>query len=249
MEIIKYKKVINGKYKIILSDNIEISLYEDLILKYNLLITKKIDENLLNQLIEENEFYEIYNSCLKHISAKIRSIKEMNIFLNKKNIDENISKKIINKLVKNNYLSDELYTKYYILDKINLTNDGPYKIINNLKQNDIDNYLIDKYLKDYDEVFNEKLNKLIKKYIKANHSQSGNILKNKIYNNLINLGYDKSMIIDNLNNYKFKNENIKKVYDSLYKKYQKKYNEDELKYIISQKLYQKGYTKEDIDNM
>ena len=50
MKINKFKKVGKGKYKIFF-DNTEIILFEDIILKYDLLIKKNIDEFLLDEIM------------------------------------------------------------------------------------------------------------------------------------------------------------------------------------------------------
>ena len=47
MKIIKYTKKSANKYNILLENQESISLYSDLILKYNLLILKEIDKNTL----------------------------------------------------------------------------------------------------------------------------------------------------------------------------------------------------------
>ena len=71
MKIIKYKKLVNNRYKVTLDNNIDITLYEDVILKYNLLICGNIDEKDLDKIKQDNLFYEIYYSALN--SLKVRS--------------------------------------------------------------------------------------------------------------------------------------------------------------------------------
>ena len=50
MKIIKYTKKSANKYNILLENQESISLYSDLILKYNLLILKEIDKNTLEAI-------------------------------------------------------------------------------------------------------------------------------------------------------------------------------------------------------
>ena len=54
-----------------------------------------------------------------------------------------------------------------------------------------------------DEYHNQQafLNKLINKYVKSDKKHDWYYLRNKIYNNLINLGYSKEIVISILNNY------------------------------------------------
>ena len=53
MKINKYKKVGKNKYKVYF-DNNEIILFEDVILKYDLLLLKDVSLELLDKIIDEN---------------------------------------------------------------------------------------------------------------------------------------------------------------------------------------------------
>ena len=55
MKINKYKKVGKNKYKVYF-DNNEIILFEDVILKYDLLLLKDVSLELLDKIINENKF-------------------------------------------------------------------------------------------------------------------------------------------------------------------------------------------------
>ena len=78
------------------------------------------------------------------------------------------------------------------------------ELVEVLNKYNIDNEIIDKYIKDIDEeILIGKIDKQINKMIKSNRKYSSNILKSKIYNNLYNNGFDKDMIINILNNYNF----------------------------------------------
>ena len=118
----------------------------DVIIKNELLLKKEIDIKLYNKIIKDNLTATIYNSCLNLISTRIRSTNEIKEYLNKKEIDLSTQEQVINNLVARGYLNDEIYTKCYITDKINLTNNGPYKIISELKKQKIEDELINKYL-------------------------------------------------------------------------------------------------------
>ena len=202
MKIEKYESINNGQYKIYLSDGTILKINSDVIINNNLLYKKEIDNTLLNKILKENDNANIYNKCVKYISVRLRSKKEIIDYLKKSNIDNTAD--IIDKLTKNNLINDEVFTKAFIKDKINFTSYGPYRIRQELNKYNIDNEIIDKHIKDIDEeTLIGKVDKQINKMIKSNRKYSSNILKSKIYNNLYNNGFDKDMIINILNNYNF----------------------------------------------
>ena len=53
MKINKFKKVGTNKYKIYFDNDI-LTVYEDIILKYNLLYKKDIDDDLLHEINKDN---------------------------------------------------------------------------------------------------------------------------------------------------------------------------------------------------
>ena len=246
MKINKIKK--NGKkYKIILDNGLEIKTFDDVIINNNLLYNKIIDDELLDKINKENEYYDIYNKVLNLISKKIRSEKEISEFLDKYNVDKN---KIIDKLKSINLINDKNFAKAYISDKINLSNDGIDKIKNDLLKHNIDiNLIMEEISKIDDDLIDKKIEKLIIKKTK-NSNYSGFKLKYKVVNELINLGYDKSKIVEIYDNLNIKNDDvIINEYNKLYNKLSKKYQDKELEYKINMKLYNKGFTKEEIENI
>lgn len=204
MKIIKYKKGSNGKYKLLLEDGTTIDTYEDVILNNNLLYKKEIDNNLYNVIINDNMYEEAYNKSVSYIEVRLRSTNEIKVYLKNKKYSEEVINSTINRLLKNNILNDEVFTRAFINDKLNFTTMGPYKIELELKKHYIDTNIINTYINNIDEdILYEKIDKLIIKFIKTNKKHKGFMLKNKIYNNLLNLGYKSSMILEILNNYEF----------------------------------------------
>ena len=202
VKIIKYEKKGNNTYKIYLENNETINLYEDVIIKNNLLYKKEIDKTLLEKLDLENNEEDIYNKCVKYISVRIRSIYEMREYLKRKSIDEKLIDITIEKLYKNNLLNDDRFAKAFINDKLNFTTMGPYRIEQELKKHKIDSDTIYRYLSNIDDsVIDNKINKQIVKLIKGSKKKQN--LRNKVYMNLLSLGYSNEMILRNINNYDF----------------------------------------------
>ena len=163
MKIIKYEKSKKNKYKVYLENGDFIELYEDIILKYELLLKKNIDD--IEKLKKENDDYKLYIKTLEYINKRIRCESEIRIYLKKYTSNLSLIDEIVKKLHDKKLLDDKLYIKSYINDKINFTNDGPIKIKKNLIALELDAFLIDDLL----EIFNEKLEfERIENYVNKN---------------------------------------------------------------------------------
>ena len=250
MKITKYKKLKNNEYEVIIDDEKYI-LYDDIIVKYNLLFKKNIKNKELDNIIKENNESKSYYLSIKYITKKLRCESEIRDYLKRKGYDEdNISKTIL-KLRKYNFLNDNIYISSYINDQINLTLNGPIKIKNNLNKLGFDEEKIIKYLNklDRNNIF-KRIEKIINKKIKTNHNYSNYILKQKINNYLLNLGYEKKdidIVFESIN--LPKNDIINKQGSLILSKLKRKYeNNDEIILNLKNKLYQKGFSKEEIDN-
>ena len=243
MNISKFTKKKDGLYSVELEDGKKLIIHEDLILKYNLLLTKRIDNSLEEKILSENNNYLAYNKAIKYISIKMRSTKEIRAYLTKLSVDSDIIEEVIKKLKNQGYLNDKLYCISFVNDKINLSNDGPLKIKRLLKENGMEEFDIDEALSTFDRnIEKEKIAKLIDKYLKSN-TKGLNILKQKILYNLTNLGYDRSLVLSELANVKIDDSDLyKKEYQKIRDKLSKKYSGSELEYRIKQKLYQKGFS-------
>lgn len=243
MKIERFTKLKNGQYKLNLDDNSNILLHEDLILKYELLIHKEIDNKKIEQLLQENKSYIAYDLVLNYLKVKMRSKKEIKDYLLKKEIGEELIDNAIKKLEEQGYLNDISYVRAFINDKINLSNDGPYKIKEQLIKLGINEEVILKELEVFDKYLEQtRIEKLIDKQIKINHNKGELLLKKKMLDYLVNLGYSKGVVISLVDKVSICDDDIKKKeYDKLYKKLSTKYSGKELEYKLKQKMYQKGF--------
>ena len=242
MKITKFKKVGRNKYKVFFN-NTDLILYEDIILKYDLLIKSDIDTDLLDKIILENRNYEVYDLALSYIEVKMRNRRELYKYLTNKGFEEEIVNKTLNKIEDLGLLDKKSYITAFINDKVNLSNDGPYKIKNALLDLDFDEKDIDDYLYTIDrEVWSNKLDKLINKKKSLMKSKSYYMFINKIKNDIFNLGYDKDLIDEKLSKIEYENGAIDKDYQKCFKKF----NGDKNKIINS--LLRKGYSYEEINS-
>lgn len=244
MKINKFTKKKNGMYNILFEDGTSILAHEDIILKYELLIKKEINEQEEKEILKENITYVAYDLAIKYITSKMRSRKEIKEYLEIKEIEKDSIEKVLSMLEKNGYINDSIYIESFINDKILLTNDGPNKIIKELISKGLDSQLIEQKIELFTkELQLEKINKIITKMINTNRNKSIYTLKNKIIDYLTNLGYDKSNILEILNDIELTDSKdiVQKEYDKIHKKLSKKYSGKELEYKIKQKMYALGF--------
>lgn len=244
MIIEKFSKQKNGMYLLILGNGNKVKIHENLILKYGLLLTKQVDDSLLEKLYQENQVYEVYSIALKYLNNRLRSKKELNLYLSKKGYSIDVIQSVLNMLEEQSYLSDITYANSYVHDRILMSNYGPNKIRLELEQNGISYEVIDQVLIPFNESLeSEKIQKLVDKQIKLNHNKGSILLKRKIQSYLLNLGYSSTLINQTLSDKKLVDDDIAKhEYNKLYTKLSKKYSGRELEYKIKQKMYQKGFT-------
>lgn len=239
MKITSIKLNKNGKY-VVTIDNEKYNLYQDTILKYLLFSKKEIDNTLFENIIKDNNFYDAYYKIIKFVSIRLRTENEIRKKLNTLFILKKDQDKIINKLKDQGYLNDELYIKSYINDKINLSLEGPEKVKRDLLKNGFKKEGILKYLCLFEDINEERINKIINKKLKANHNLSKKMFIVKVGNDLRNLGYTNYREI--LNNIDFDDKDIyQKEYDKIYNKLIKKYPPEKAEILTKQKLYTKGF--------
>lgn len=251
LKISKIKKTSSGKYSLVLDNKEKIVTYDDVILKNNLLYKKEIDSELFNQLNVDTKYYDIYNKCVKLISIRLRSEKEINEYLDHNNIFVEQKNKIISELKNNGLINDKQFTRAFIVDKINFSNNGPLKIKKELETHNIDENIIDEELSNIDNsIYLEKIKKIIDRRLKVNRKYSGYILKQKIMTDLTALGFYREDINSCLNYITVDNSSlIDGTYDKLYKKLCLKYEGNELHRKLKEKLYQKGFSLSEIEDI
>lgn len=248
MKILKYKKKKNGQYELQLESGESLVLYEEVILKFELLLKKDIPLKEKEIILLCNQEYDVYYVALKSLKSRFRSVKELKDLLLKKEYPQEYVEKAIDKLLKQGYLNDSSFAKAYINEQMITTSKGPKKIEKELLDRGVSSDII------FDEisVFSKdkqipKIEKVASRLIKSNRSRGGVVLRKKIIHDLQMLGYEYSLIDDVLSSLDFGDtkEIQKREYEKLYRKLSRKYSGRELEYKIKEKLYQKGLYYED----
>ena len=197
---------------------------------------------VLDKIIDENKFYEAYDMSLSYIETKMRNRKEIYKYLKKKGYEEELINKVIDKLISLKILDDRQYISAFINDKINLSNDGPFKIKKLLLELEFNENDIDDYLNNFnDSLWEERLIKIVNKKKNLMNNKSYYMFITKLKNDLFNLGYDKYMIDNILSNIKYESNALEKDLNRALKKYK-----DDKNKLINY-LLRKGYSYDEIN--
>lgn len=251
MKIEKISKQKNGKYKILFDDGESLTTFDEVILKHQLLFGHEITPNLYHEIETETSYYEVFNQVVSYIEHRLRSKKEIREYLEKKAIDEVDTERIMKTLEEKGFIDDDRFLEAYISDKLYLSKVGPLKIMKDLLSHDISEEKIRSVLDGIpNEVLYDRLYKQMEKRIKSNHKYARGILKQKLVSYFMEQGYTKELItsiFDEL--YKEDPSILEREANKIREKLKKKYSGQELEYHLVSKLYQKGFLKEEIDQI
>lgn len=249
MKIIKWSKGKKNTYILETEKHEPIILYDDVVLKYELLLKKEISEKELTNIIQANQNLQSYYVALNYLSRKMRSEKEVIMFLKQKKYSTEIINQVIFRLKKEGYINDLKLLEAFINDSLNLTLDGPLKIKKNLEKIGIDGTIAIGNISS--SIWNERINKLVAKKEQLFKDNSIFLAKQKLSNYLYLNGYEKEMFENLINDLSFSEnlDNLKKEKEKIVKRLSSKYQGKELNYHLKIKLYQKGYRIEDIEKI
>ncbi len=248
MKCLKIKKGTKNTYLIILEEK-TLVVTDDILVKYNLLTKKDYSEKEINMIEQEMKELTSYYDAISYISRKMRSQKEVETFLKKKEYSLETIQKTIHKLEKEHLLDEDKYLEAYLHDTLKFSLDGPNKIKRKLEQLGIQEEKINIHLEAIDEeIWQEKIKKIITKKMNGNQKYSEKVWKQKVINYLYQNGYDVSKekyILEDIN---LPNtlEIVRKEEQKIRKKLERKFTDTELEYQIKEKLKQKGFKIEEI---
>lgn len=204
MLIEKYELTKKNKYNVYLSNGEVVTLDERVITENELLLKKELNSELYDKVLNENIVYEMIDVSIKYIGIRLRSIKEIKEYLNKKYEEKELIEIAVSKLIKLGYLDDNKFAKAFIKDKFQFTSMGDYKIKLQLQHLGVSYDIIENNISLIDDKsLEDKIKKQIDKMFKTNRKYTGQMLKNKIYAHLVSAGFSKDKVLTILNTYDF----------------------------------------------
>ena len=220
----------------------------DVLLEFRLRKSLILDQKTFNDLMIQNKLVYIKRKAIMYVT-KSRTVRDFKAYLRTLEADENYIDSLTKQFKDKKYLDDHEYAINYVLSL--KSRYGKNKIRQSLVEKGIKKEIIDSVLEDFKsdnlEDMIKKDSKLIKKdtYLKA---------KETLYRRYIQKGFEESLVsalIDkHLDKTRF-NENItiEKYFLNALKKYQHKYENQELKQKIYLYLRQKGFNPNQIKDI
>jgi len=107
-----------NRVSIFIEDKFAFGIYYQTLMKYDLSLGMMVDESLKNEIIIEDEYSKALNAALHYLSYRNRTEHEIRKKLSEKEYSVITINKVIEELIKLNYIDDEAFAKEYIKFKI-----------------------------------------------------------------------------------------------------------------------------------
>lgn len=242
MEIMSFNKKRGNLYEIELNTGDRYKIYDDIILKHELLLDRKIDKKKLELILKENAMQDAYFKAIKFLNIKMRTKLEIERYLKRNAFGDEEINFATNRLKEEGAIDDKKYVDAFINDSILLTLDGPKKMKVSLGKLGIGDNLIDPVLEQIpNSTWIERIEKVLAKRAKIN-KDSEKMFKNKVSNALSMLGYSSELIRPIVEDFKIDTtESFLRDADKVYLKLDGKYNKTEVELRFKAKMYAKGY--------
>ena len=145
---IKQQKNDKSRYSVYIDGNYEFSLIMEDILYFRLKIAEPISEETYRYITETTLYIKAQNTALKFLGYKMRTEKEVLDKLIKEQYSEEIIARVMEFLIKYDYINDREYCRRYIKETLKLRPKGIYMIKSELKAKGIDEDTADEALEE-----------------------------------------------------------------------------------------------------
>ena len=241
--ILKVEKKKN-KYLITSSDK-EYFFDEDTIIEYGVFKDQVFSKSKFDEILNKRNQNNAFNSSLKLLGRGMKSVKEIEEYLQKKDISQEIIHPTIQRLQSFGYLNDVELAKYLMQHYIN-SNKGPRYIYQKLSEKRIARSIIEEVLSDYTEKQEEDIIiQLVEKIEPNNRKYPISKQKQLLSDRLTRTGFSSNIVYSIINNTDFKDESDDQLlidYEKQKRLYASKdIDEYQKKQKIIKSLLNKGY--------
>ncbi|HET7579282.1 MAG TPA: recombination regulator RecX [Bacillales bacterium] len=221
---------------------------EDVLVSFALSKGKEIDETELAGIIFEDEIKKAFNLAVNYLSYRMRSVKEIQDYLRKKDFGPEVIEKVLPRLEHYRYIDDAEFAKMFVRSRKQNSSKGPSAIRQELFQKGVAEHDIANALEGFTpEEQIEKATAFAEKQAKHHKKKSNADVKRTIAGTLAGKGFSREVIDAALEQAEFaKDEDdewnaLVTQAEKAARKYRRKYEGWEYEQRMKQHLYQKGF--------
>lgn len=194
---VERQKKNSKRYSVFINDEFAFGVHEDILIKYELLKGKELDDAFIDDVIKAKEQNKANSYSLKLLSYRARSQKEIEKKMQQKGYEEETILNTIKYLIKCGYIDDRQFTYSFIKDKSNLKKYGKRRIQMELIQHGIDKDIIQELIEELmnnNDEYERALELAIKKINTSYKKNDKKTQYSKLAGFLQRRGYDISTI-------------------------------------------------------
>lgn len=220
---------------------------EDVLIGFALAKGKEIDENEWREILFEDQVKKAFNMAGNFLSYRMRSVKEIEDYLKKKEFDSEVIEQVIGRLKSHGYIDDEEFAKMFVDSRKRSSSKGPAAIKQELKKKGLSEGEMEKAINRFSE--EEQIvaaASFAEKQAKRHRKKSNTEMKRSIMQTLAGKGFSRDVIEAALNEAKLvKDEDeeweaLKAEAEKASRRF-RKYEGWEFEQRLKQHLYRKGF--------
>ncbi|MBW2591804.1 MAG: RecX family transcriptional regulator [Deltaproteobacteria bacterium] len=146
-----------------------------------------IESARIDQLLQQDEFPRSYNSAVRYLTRRPRSIHETRVFLTGKGYGPDAVQKTIDRLADQNYLDDSEYARLWIENRMHFRPRSAFALGFELRQKGVADAVIENMLHEFDD--DKAAWKAIQGHLKRWQSLDGPQFKSKLFGFLKTRGF------------------------------------------------------------
>lgn len=242
------------RYNIFLDNVYAFAVDEQVFISYDLRKGLSLSNETIEEIISAEGYQKSYGMAIRYLGFRMRSIKEMETYLEGKEIGRLEIEKIIVALLDKNLLNDEQFANAFVKDRKNQTIKGPIVISRELREKGISEKLTSQALAHYSyEEQYEKVLKWAKKQEERRSNDSHRKQKDQIKLKIMQKGFNGDIVNDVLAALNSEIDDteeraaIQYHADKLHRRYSQRFAGYELKGKIKTALYARRFSKDLID--
>lgn len=253
-KIVQQKKR-KDRYSIFLDETYAFSVAEEVLIDSQLTKGKTLSEAEIADIAKKDDYSRAHAAALHYLSYRMRTIQEMEIYLQKQDIPQTWIEPIIIQLMDKEFLDDAVFADAFVRDRMHQTTKGPRIIEQELGKKgitpEISKQALEQYSfeKQYDQGA-KWLQKERKKKAKHAHKKQEEQLKMKLMQKGFHQAVIQEVFAENEPEFDTDREEIlfQQQAEKLHRKHSKKLAGFELEMKLKTTLFQQGFQGEMIED-